>query len=113
MFINDFSKRLKSEKPIIDLDMLDSFHPCISRDENRELIKELTEEEIIITLLHINGLEAHGLHGLQAIFYHKHWKIVNRSIYRIVKAFFYNGHLLKEVNKTLITLIPKLENPKA
>ena len=31
----------------------------------------------------------------------------------MIKAFFYNGHLLKEINKTFITLIPKSKNPKS
>ena len=30
----------------------------------------------------------------------------------MVKAFFFNGHLLKEINKTFITLIPKSDSPK-
>ena len=28
----------------------------------------------------------------------------------MVKAFFYNGHMLKEINKTFIALIPKSKN---
>ena len=31
----------------------------------------------------------------------------------MVRDFFHNGHLLKEINKTFITLIPKLESPEA
>ena len=31
----------------------------------------------------------------------------------MVKAFFYNGHMLKEINKTFITLIPKSDNPES
>ena len=31
----------------------------------------------------------------------------------MLRDFFHNGHLLKEINKTFITLIPKLESPKA
>ena len=31
----------------------------------------------------------------------------------MVRAFFHNGHLLKEINTTFITLIPKLESPEA
>ena len=49
MFINDFSKILKPKKLIIDPDMFDFFHPCISANENRELIKEAQEEKILIT----------------------------------------------------------------
>ena len=31
----------------------------------------------------------------------------------MVKAFFYDGHMLKEINHTLIILIPNSDNPKS
>ena len=39
---------------------------------------------------------------------------MGKSVCKIVKAFFfYNGHMLKEINKTFIMLISKLENLKS
>ena len=51
--------------------------------------------------------------GLQASVYKKYWKIVGKSVCKMVKAFFYNGHMLKEINKTFITLIPKSDDPES
>ena len=31
----------------------------------------------------------------------------------MVKAFFFNGHMLKEINRTFNTLIPKSDNPES
>ena len=36
-----------------------------------------------------------------------------KSVCKMVRAFFYNGHLLKEINRTFITLIPKVDNLEA
>ena len=94
-------------------EMFDSFSPCISKDENRDLIKDVTVGEILTALFHINNLKAPRSDGLQACFCQKYWKIVGKFVYNMVRAFFYNGHLLKEINRTLITLIPKVDNLKA
>ena len=80
---------------------------------NKELIIEVTEEEILTALSHINNFKAPELNKLQASFYQKYWKIVGKSVYKMVKAFFFNEHLLKEINRTFITLIQKVDNQEA
>ena len=72
MFINGFSKIFRTKEPRINSANFDSFLPCISNEENRELIKEVTEEEILPALSQINGLKALGFDGLQASFYKKY-----------------------------------------
>ena len=109
VFINDFLKRFKSDKPRINLDKFDAFHPYICEEENRELIKEVIEEEILTAFSQINNLKAPGPDRLQASFYQKYWKILGKSICKMAKAFFYNGCLLKEINRTFITLILKVD----
>ena len=113
VFINDFTKRFTSKNPSINLELFNSFNPCISYEENRELIKTITDDEIQTTLSHINTLKALGPNGLQSSFYQKYWKIVGKPACKIVKVFFYNGHVIKEINKAFITLIPKSDNPKS
>ena len=54
-----------------------------------DLIKEVTEEEILAALSQMSSLNALGPDK------------------------FHNGHLLKEINMNFITLIPKLESPEA
>ena len=49
-FINNFSKRFKSEKPKMILEWFESFNPCILEEENRVLIKEVIEEEILVVV---------------------------------------------------------------
>ena len=53
-------------------EFFDSFSPCISKDGNRELIKNITEEEIITTLSHVSNLKALGPDRLQASFYERY-----------------------------------------
>ena len=50
VFINDFSKRFTSENPKINNELFYSFSPCITKEENKKLIKEVIEEEILAVL---------------------------------------------------------------
>ena len=60
----------------------------------------------------MSSLKAPGTDGLQPSFYQKYRKMIGKYVCKMVRAFFHNGHLLKEMNRTFITLIPKLESPK-
>jgi len=47
-----------------------------------------------------------------ASFYQDHWVVIKDLLCVAIKDFFQSGKLLREVNHTLITLIPKVENPE-
>ncbi|GKC06324.1 reverse transcriptase domain, reverse transcriptase zinc-binding domain protein [Tanacetum coccineum] len=49
--------------------------------------------------------------GYTAAFFKGAWKIVGSDVVNAVKEFFVNGKLLKELNHTVIALIPKIQNP--
>ena len=40
--MNDFTKIFKSNNPRMIPEMFDSNNPCISKEENRDLIKDVT-----------------------------------------------------------------------
>lgn len=58
-------------------------------------------------------MKAPGPNGMPAISYQENWDIVACLVYGMVKSFFHSGHMLKGINKTFITLIPKNENPES
>ncbi|XP_059627500.1 uncharacterized protein LOC132270337 [Cornus florida] len=62
-------------------------------------------------MLNLNTSKAPGLDGYNALFYHKVWDIVRRSITLAIVEFFRNGKLLGEVNNTYNCLVPKCQNP--
>ncbi|XVF88168.1 hypothetical protein PTKIN_Ptkin19aG0028600 [Pterospermum kingtungense] len=77
---------------------------CVQR-----LNQPFTIEEIREALFQIGPLKGPGIDGAPAIFYQKMWHIVGESTTNAVVSFLNSGHLLKEFNKTLITLIPKID----
>ena len=48
---------------------------------------------------------------MSPLFSQKYWDIIGRDMVNAVTSFFYTGNLLRAVNETLITLIPKIDNP--
>ena len=55
--------------------------------------------------------KAHGPDGFSTSFFHKCWSIVGDDVVRAITSFFEGGRLLKELNHTSLTLVPKVPNP--
>ncbi|GKA68734.1 hypothetical protein Tco_0768651, partial [Tanacetum coccineum] len=49
--------------------------------------------------------------GYTAVFFKEAWDVVANDVTRVVQEFFQNGKLLKELNHTIIALIPKVHTP--
>jgi hypothetical protein len=77
------------------------------------LDKKVTEEEIRDTIFHIRANKAPGPDGFSAEFFKAAWPIVGKEVVKAIKNFFLSGMLLKEVNATIITLVPKKINPSS
>ena len=72
----------------------------------------VTEEEIKSTMFSLDSEKAHSLDGFTAcfFFFKKAWTIVGRHVCYVVQSFFQPGSLPKEVNSTIIMLVPKVPN---
>jgi hypothetical protein len=71
----------------------------------------VSREEIRKTIFSINKNKALGPYGFSVRFFHKAWPIIEDGVVKAVMEFFESGKLLKEVNATIITLVPKKKNP--
>ena len=59
----------------------------------------------------MQDLKAPGPDGFPVLFYKKYWPIVGEVVTKVVTSFFVLGSMPKEVNSSLIVLIPKSQNP--
>jgi len=109
----DFEKRFK--KSDINTNKLHMYLHNITNEvtiEDNELLTQMaTNEEIKNALFGIGCNKSPGPDGMSAIFYQKYWHIVGPLITKAVKSFFHSGKILKQINHTFITLIPKCDNP--
>ena len=68
----------------------------------------VTIKEIESTVFQLGPSKAPGPNGFPAFFYQEFWQIVKQDVCNSVQAFFHSGSLLKSLNQTYLTLIPKV-----
>ncbi|KAH9745843.1 reverse transcriptase domain-containing protein [Citrus sinensis] len=69
------------------------------------------EEEVKNVVFSMKPRKAPGTDGLQAIFYQSQWAVVGPSFCKFIVDIFNSSKIPKEVNTTLLVLIPKVEHP--
>ncbi|GKB02678.1 probable L-cysteine desulfhydrase, chloroplastic [Tanacetum coccineum] len=80
----------------------------LSPEEASNMIHPVSDEEIKQAMFDIDNDKAPGPDGFTSYFFKKTWSIVGQDTCEAIKEFFNTGKLLKEVNATLISLIPKV-----
>ena len=71
----------------------------------------VSDQEIKQALFSMGNEKAPGPDGFTSLFLKKAWHFVKGIVIEAIRSFFISGVLLKEVNSTIISLIPKVPNP--
>jgi len=71
------------------------------------LVRDVSSEEIKEALFSIGNDKAPGPDGYTALFFKSAWGIVGGDLCLAVKEFFASGSLLRQINHTIIALVPK------
>ncbi|GAA0146752.1 hypothetical protein LIER_36376 [Lithospermum erythrorhizon] len=95
----------RQSKPI-DLGILEQ-GPCVPSDEAEGLLAPILGDEIKATLWEMDGDKAPGPDGFSATFFKANWDLVGQDLTLCVQEFFNTGKLLKQLNHTIVALIPK------
>ncbi|GKA47142.1 reverse transcriptase domain-containing protein [Tanacetum coccineum] len=69
------------------------------------------DQEIRDAIFCMGDNKALGPNGYSTAFFKEAWGIISGEVIKAVKEFFINGVLLKELNHTIIALIPKVTTP--
>ncbi|XP_074342552.1 uncharacterized protein LOC141680149 [Apium graveolens] len=93
------------------VEVIDAVSQSISQTHNRELLQEVTKDEVSLVLFQMHPDKAPGPDGMTPAFFQKHWEIVGDDIVKMVSHFFCSGEILQGLNETNIILIPKKKNP--
>jgi len=110
-----YFQRLLSEnqpRPTLDYDLLGRALPRrLDNSQCGELAREVTNEEIKDAIFSMKDSKAPGPDGFNALLKKRAWNIVGSLVCAAVKSFFRSGRILREMNVTAISLIPKVPNP--
>ncbi|KAF3794446.1 retrotransposable element ORF2 protein [Nymphaea thermarum] len=81
--------------------------PTVSPKENVDLLKPVLDSEITWAVMKADKDSASGPNGFGNSFFQSNWHIVREVVSGAIRGFFDSGRLVKSVNKTHITLLPK------
>ncbi|KAJ9536668.1 hypothetical protein OSB04_un000141 [Centaurea solstitialis] len=87
-----------------------SFQNKLSLTDALFMIRPITDSDIRDAMFQIGTDKAPGSDGFTSQFFRAAWGIVGRDVTVAIHNFFYRGRLAKELNHTLICLLPKTPN---
>ena len=83
----------------------------VSKEMNDSLVWNFTAEEVRVALQQMHPTRAPGPDGMSTIFYQKYWNIVGNDVTSIVLNVLNFDNPMTKLNKTNITLVPKVKQP--
>ncbi|GAA0166842.1 hypothetical protein LIER_21907 [Lithospermum erythrorhizon] len=93
----------------IDIEML-KVEEVLNTDERGALVAPITIEEVKEAIFDIGDDKAPGPDGFSSAFFKKNWKVVGEDFVKGLKEFFSCGKFLKQLNHTIVALIPKTDH---
>ena len=110
-FVAYYQQLLGTSKSTIPIDSdVISCGPCIPSSSHSLLLSPVSAEDIRQAVFSIDNDKAPGPDGYSSFFFKKAWPIVGGDFCSAIQDFFHSGRLLKQVNHSIITLIPKSKN---
>ncbi|GJY65054.1 ribonuclease H-like domain-containing protein [Tanacetum coccineum] len=106
-FVDHYTEFLGQQGITTTFDTENLFCNTLSEDIANHMVREVTDQEIRKAMFSIGDNKAPGPDGYSAAFFKEAWNIVGTDVTKAIKEFFTNGVLLKELNHTIIALIPK------
>ncbi|GJY43992.1 hypothetical protein Tco_0432205 [Tanacetum coccineum] len=106
-FVADYTSFLGQQGVLYLLDTNDLFMNKLDSNVALDMVKIVTLQEVKEAIFSMGNGRSPGLDGYTAAFFKEAWGIVSNDVTRVVKEFFTNGTLLKDLNHIIIALIPK------
>ena len=100
-----------SSNPQLFDTVLEGIPQVITRQMNQRLVRPVSEEEVRKAVFSLHPNKAPGPDGMTPIFFQQFWNTIKFDLINAVSSFFHSGNLLSAINSTMITLIPKVDNP--
>ncbi|GMJ04513.1 hypothetical protein like AT1G43760 [Hibiscus trionum] len=92
--------------------LLDKVQPKVSHDTNARLLQPFTVDEVWNAIKSMTPMKASGVDGYPALFYQRYWHIIGSDISAFCLSILNGSSSVREVNDTLLALIPKIKKPE-
>ncbi|GLJ29203.1 hypothetical protein SUGI_0575970 [Cryptomeria japonica] len=105
--LNDKDGRKNTDSGMV----LDAVPRIISEEDNRMLLEPFSEEEIKKAVFRLHPDKAPGPDGMTTRFYQNCWEFIKTDLMEVLEHVRKNGKFVKEINNTVLVVIPKKTNP--
>lgn len=106
-----FQNLLTSEAHSINEDLVGAIPSIISEEDNYDLTRFPSEEEVKEAVWSLSPDSAPGPDGFSGYFLTSCWDIIKGDVVAAVTGFFSGHPIPRAINSSLIVLIPKNEDP--
>ncbi|GJY71047.1 uncharacterized protein Tco_0474750 [Tanacetum coccineum] len=110
-FIDHYTSFLGQQGVTYPFIFNDLFRTKLSTDAADFMVRDVSDQDIRDAIFSLGDDKSPGPDGYTAAFFKEAWDIIAQDVCNAVKEFFVNGVLLKELNHTIIALIPKVATP--
>ncbi|XP_074271380.1 uncharacterized protein LOC141595316 [Silene latifolia] len=86
--------------------------PKCNEDQYAVLLRPVSREEVKEAIFGIPDIKSPGPDGYTSKFFKDAWGEVGKEVIQAIQDFFTHGKLLKQLNATSLTLIPKCDRPQ-
>ena len=93
--------------------VLDGVQAVVTKDMNAKLLETYTTEEVAVAIKEMALLKAPGPDGMPPLFFQTYWPDIGMDITEAVLSSLNLSSLLKSINHTFISIIPKVKNPES
>lgn len=111
ILVDYYQQLFTSSNPALVDEVVEKILCSISDEMNGELLADFTREEVVVALKQIEPLKAPGLDGLPPLFFQYFWQEVGDDVTEAVLSCLSTGVIPPSINRTFITLIPKVKSP--
>ncbi|GJS87451.1 hypothetical protein Tco_0770087 [Tanacetum coccineum] len=111
VFVSHYESFLGQPGTTSGFNDLDLFRVKLVDQEALDMTRNVSRQEVKSALFSMGNDKAPGPDGYTAAFFKESWDIVADDFVAAVGEFFTNGNILKELNHTIIALIPKVNSP--
>lgn len=111
VFVQYFQHQLGSSTTVLPLDS-SVIHsgPYLSSSSQDLLLALISLDDIRKVVFSIGNDKAPGPDGNTSLFFKQAWPIIGEDLCAAVQDFFHSGKLLKQINHSIIALVPKSSN---
>ena len=84
----------------------------VTESMSADLMRPFTSEEVGVAIKEMAPLKAPGPDGMPPLFYQTYWTDIGMDVTQAVLSCLNSRSILRSINHTFITLIPKVHNPE-